>query len=141
MAIKTIATCNDVEFLRQTNKIRHAVEKWLTATDIANIRNRLPKLKEVPEGADEKTRQRIESENSEITREQVKANMNAILDAALEEYPEQTAEIIRLCCFAEGESHKITYYLGAFGQMLGDEDVISFFQSLPRWVQMLGLEL
>ena len=58
--VKTLANCTDVEFLRQTNKIRKAVEKWLTDTDIANIRKRMPKLETVPQNANDVTKKRIE---------------------------------------------------------------------------------
>ena len=136
--VKTLANCTDIEFLKQTNKIRHAVEKWLTVTDIANIRKRLPKFEMLPEGADEETRRSINERNEELKQKQAKENIDAILDAMLEEHPEETAEIIRLCCFVEPneKEHRITYYLGAFAQMLKDDDVLDFFTSLVRLGQM-----
>lgn len=139
--IKTLANCTEVEFLRQTNKIRHAVERWLTVTDIANIRKRLPDLEKIPADADDETRARIEAKNEQLKKEQVDANFDAILDAMLEEHPEETVEVIRLCCFVEptDKSKHITYYLGAFSQMMKDSDVVDFFTSLVSLVQTFGL--
>ncbi len=141
MKVKTLANCTEVEFLRQSNKIRHAVEKWLTVTDIANIRKRVAKLEEIPADANDETRKRITEKNEQLKKEQVDANFNAILDAMLEEHPEETVEIIRLCCFVEpgDKSKPITYYLGAFSQMMQDGDVINFFTSLVNLVQTFGL--
>ena len=141
--VKTLANCSEVEFLRQTNKIRHAVEKWLTITDVMNIRKRLPELKSVPADADDATKKKIEAENEKIKQDQINANVDAIFDAVLEEHPEETAEIIRLCCFVEpgDKSKRITYYMGAFTQMMKDEDVINFFMSLVNLVQTFGLTL
>ncbi len=49
--IKTLSNCKPSEFLKQTNRIRKAVERWLTDTDIANIRKRQPIKEMVPDGA------------------------------------------------------------------------------------------
>lgn len=141
--VKTLASCTDIEFLRQTNRIRHAVEKWLTVTDIVNIRKRLPEFEKASGDADEETRRSINERNEDLKQKQAKKNIDAILDACLEDHPEETVEIIRLCCFVEPDdkSRPITYYLGAFAQMLKDENVIDFFTSLVSWGQTFGLTL
>lgn len=36
--MKNLANCTPSEFLKQTNKIKKSVEKWLKATDIMEIR-------------------------------------------------------------------------------------------------------
>lgn len=141
--VKTLANCTEVEFLRQTNKIRHAVEKWLTVTDIQNIRKRLPEFEQIPADADTATVERIKEKNEILKQKQASKNIDAILDAMLEDHPEETAEIIKLCCFVEpgDKSKHITYYLGAFAQMMKDGDVIDFFTSLVNLVQTFGLKL
>lgn len=141
--IKTLANCSDIEFLRQTNKIRHAVEKWLTITDIVNIRRRQPKYEVIPEGADEKKAEKIQEKNQKLEKEQIDKNFSDILDAMLEDHPEETLEIIQLCCFVEpGKGdHHITYYMAAFSEMMSDENVINFFQSLLQLAQRFGLTL
>lgn len=141
--IKTLANCTDIEFLKQTNKIRHAVQEWLTATDIANIRKRLPKLEPIPEGMDKKQAELIQKKNDEKTAEQVKANLNAVLDACLEDHPKETAQIIRMCCFVDpaDDSKRMIYYMNAFTQMLGNQDVLDFFTSLVNLAKTFGLTL
>lgn len=142
MDVKTLANCDEVEFLRQTNKIRKAVQKWLTVTDIMNIRKNLPEYKKAPKDATKEERERINEENKALEREQAKANIDKMLDSMLEEHPEETLEILKLCCFVEpGDktSHHITYYMTAFTEMLNDEAVISFFQSLAHLARKFGL--
>ena len=121
--MKNLANCDPIEFLIQTNKIRKSVEKWLTATDIHNIRKRLPKY---DDKMDEKKR-------AEVRKAQMRKNFNAILDACLEEHPVETAEVIALTCFVDPEdirNHKGSEFLGAAGEMMANEDVLSFFTSL-----------
>lgn len=141
--IKTLANCTDVEFLRQTNKIRHAVKKWIDITDIVNIRKRKAELVEIPKGTNKAEAQRINESNMQLIKEQGLKNFDAILDSMLEEHPEETLEIIRLCCFVDpkDDTHKVTYYLEAFTEMLNDENVVSFFTSLQSTAQKLGLTL
>lgn len=139
--IKTLANCTDIEFLQQTNKIRHAVEEWLTATDFMAIRKRMPKLEAIPDGMDTKQAELIEKKNERLTQQQIKKNLNDALDEALEKHPDLTLKIIRLCCFVEpdDDSRRVTYYLSAFSQMLADEDVLNFFTSLVNLDRTFGL--
>lgn len=139
--IKTLANCTDIEFLQQTNKIRHAVEEWLTATDFMAIRKRMPKLEAIPDGMDTKQAELIEKKNEKLTQQQIKKNLNDVLDEALEKHPDLTLKIIRLCCFVEpdDDSRRVTYYLSAFSQMLADEDVLNFFTSLVNLDRTFGL--
>lgn len=129
--MKNLTNCTPREFMRQTAKIRHAVEKWLTLTDILNIRKRLP---EIPYTA-------TEAEKNELMREQTRKNLRAMADAILDEHPDETADLLALCCFIEPEDmdeHPMTEYLAAVAEMLGDENVISFFTSVVRWGQIAG---
>ena len=123
--MKTFATCNPVEFLVQTNKIRRSVEKWLTLTRIREIRKRLPEL---PENASDEDRKAA-------MREQVKKNAWAILDAVLEDHPKETAELLGLMCFVEPEdlkNHRMTEFLDALSELINDREVIGFFTSLVQ---------
>lgn len=143
MEIKTLANCTDEEGLRQANKIRHAVSDWMELINFAEKRKRMPKLEPIPEDADKATREKIEKDNKEKAAKQGKENMNAIIDAMLDEYPEETAKIIRLCCFVDPDdnSKPVLYYLAAFTEMLSSEVVINFFMSLVNTVKMFGLTL
>ena len=131
--LKTLVTCKPSEFLRQTNRIKKAVEKWLTDTDILNIRKRLPSLEVVALNATDEERREIAARNKKLTDEQAKKNISAMLDAVLEEHPDETLEILALCCFIEPEhkdDYKVSDYINAFNSIISDRAVIDFFISL-----------
>lgn len=137
--LKTLVSCKPSEFLRQTNKIKKSVEKWLTDTDILNIRKRMPALEAVPISATEEERKAIAERNKKLTSEQVKKNLSAMLDAILEEHPEETMEILALCCFVEPDhvdDYKVADYLTALNSLISDKVVLDFFTSLASLGQM-----
>ena len=128
--MKNLANCNPSEFLAQTNKIRKSVSKWLTDTDIVNIRKRMPKIND--NASDE--------EKKEAYGKQASENINAVLDSILDEHPEETLELLALCCFVEPEKvndYKMTDYLASLTELMGDEVVIDFFLSLASWANRL----
>lgn len=130
--MKNLANCKPSEFLAQTNKIRKSVDKWLTDTDIMNIRKRMP---EVSEHASKK-------DKDNALREQAKKNFNAILDAMLDEHPDETLEVLALICFVEPEdfdNHTVSEYLSSITEMINDEAVVGFFTSLVRLGNMNGV--
>ena len=141
--IKTLANCSDIEFLRQTNRIRKAVKNWMDITDILAIRQNIPDLEAIPKDATEDEKEKIAEKNRELQRKQAMENLDAILDNALEKYPEETAKIIRLCCFVaeDDDSKHIGYYMAAFADMFRDEAVIDFFTSLGSLRRKFGLTL
>jgi len=131
--LKTLVTCKPSEFLRQTNRIKKAVEKWLKDTDVMNIRKRLPSLEVVALNATDEERREIAARNKKLSEEQAKKNLSAILDAILEEHPQETLELLGLCCFVEPsevDNYKVTDYLNAFNSIINDKAVIDFFISL-----------
>lgn len=133
--MKTIANCKPSEFLKQTNRLRKAAERWMKDTDIINIRKRIPAFTMVPPGATQEEKEEINRGNEALKAEQAIKNMNAILDAALDQYPEETLEILALCCFVEPENvddYPITDYINALAEILQNGAVISFFTSLAR---------
>lgn len=135
--LKTLATCKPSEFLRQTNRIKKSVEKWLTDTDIMNIRKRLPALEVVPLEASVEERAEITGRNKKAKEDQAKKNISAMLDAILDEHPEETLEILALCCFVEPENvddYSVGTYLEAFNSLINDKAVIDFFTSLASLV-------
>lgn len=123
--MKNLANCKPSEFLTQTNKIRKSVSKWLADTDIVNIRKRLP---QIPDGA-------TEEEKKKAMEEQVNGNFNAILDAIMEEHPDETLELLALLCFVEPEhvdDHTVTEYLESFNELVTNRTVLDFFTSLMQ---------
>lgn len=124
--MKNLANCKPSEFLQQTNKIRKSVGKWLTDTDVMNIRKRVPSLSD--DMSDEDRKKAID--------EQVNKNATAILDAILEEHPEETLELLGLLCFVEPEhidDHEVSEYLESFNELMNNQAVFDFFTSLMNW--------
>lgn len=123
--MKNLANCKPSEFLKQTNRIRKSVAKWLTDTDIMNIRRRMPNL------PDDVT----EDERKEAIQKQAIQNLNDILDASMDEHPDETLELLALLCFVEPEdvdNYLITDYMDAFTEMLNNKSVWGFFTSLMQ---------
>lgn len=126
--MKNLANCKPSEFLRQTNKIRKAAERWLKITDIMGIRTTQPVI---PDGA-------TTEEIKELRERQATANLSRILDAIMDEHPDETLELLALMCFVEPEdvdNHSVAEYLESVGEMIGNEAVLSFFTSLMRLAQ------
>lgn len=128
--MKNLANCKPSEFLKQTNRLRKSVQKWLTDTDIINIRKRLP------EGLDNIT---DPEEHKRLMGEQARKNLSAILDAAMEDHPDETLELLALMCFVEPENvddYTITDYMTSLNELLNSQAVIGFFTSLTQLAQM-----
>lgn len=129
---KNLANCTPKEFMVQTRLIKHAVEKWLTDTDIMNIRKNLPEL---PDGMDE-------DEKKKKIEEQAKANLSRMFDAIWDEHPDETAELLAILCFVpigEVESHPMTFYMESLSELISDQTVWNFFTSLVVAAQRLGI--
>lgn len=125
MERKNLANCTPIEFLRQTSRLRKAVEKWLNAIGFAEIRSRIPDLSQYD----------TKEAKAAAIRKQGMDNVLEILDKALDECPDVTLEVLALTCFVEPDqvnTHPMSYYLASIGDMIGDEGVISFFISLNR---------
>ena len=134
--MKNLATCKPSEFLRQTNRIKKAVEKWLTDTDILNIRKNLPKLDKIDKDADVEERNRIFEANQKKARKQMLENTSKILDAIMEDHPAQTPALIALLCFVEPkdvDNYTVEEYLTSVTEMLTNKAVVGFFTSLAQW--------
>lgn len=133
--MKNLATCKPSEFLRQTNRIKKAVEKWLTETDIMTIRKRMPDLLAIREDMTDEELSRVNAENKKRLEAQSKENLSAIFDEIADEHPDETLELLALLCFVEPENvddYPMGDYLKAIGEMIGNEAVIGFFTSLAR---------
>ena len=121
--MKNLANCKPSEFLKQTSKIRKSVSKWLADTDIMNIRKRMPNIP--ADATDEEKKKAME--------EQAKENFNLMLDAILDEHPDETLELLALLCFVEPsdvDKHDVTEYIDSFNEIINNKTVLSFFTSL-----------
>lgn len=131
--LKNLASCKPSEFLKQTNRIRKSAAKWLTATDIMNIRKRQPSF----------TPDMTKGEKKAAREEQAKENISAMLDEIMDKHPDETLELLALMSFVEPEdvdNHTVSEYLGSFNEMISDPNVLSFFTSLMALVQRAGLK-
>lgn len=120
---KTLANCSLKDFLRQTNKIRHAAADFYKIIGIADIRKILPTYKgdETPE------------EKEKLRTEQGKKNISLVLDKCLDENIDKTIEIIGLMCFKSAEEAAemdAGEFLDVCFDVLGSERVITFFTKL-----------
>lgn len=131
--MKNLANCKPSEFLRQTNRIRKALAKWLTATDIKNIRARKPEL---PEGASDEEREKA------LDR-QMRENWSDILDEIMEKHPDETLELLALASFVEPEdvdNYTVSEYLGSFMEIMNDSTAMGFFMPWLKLAMKAGSE-
>lgn len=127
--MKTLANCNPREFMVQTNKIRKSVQNWLSLTKVMEIRKQHAKI---PENA-------TEDEKKDAMWQQVKKNLAAMLDAIMDDHPDETIELLGLLCFIEPndlENHKMTELFESLNEMLDCQEVIAFFTSLMKLVRL-----
>ena len=121
-ARKTMANCTTAEFLRQSNKIRHAVSEYLSETKILEIRKNKPALKDGMS----------EEEKKAAYREQAKKNISDMLDNALEENAEATTRVLALLCFIDDEKEAETIDPFEVLDVLMSERVLNFFTRLMQ---------
>lgn len=129
---KNLANCTPKEFAVQTRLIKHAVEKWLTETDVMKIRQTKPVI---PEGA-------TDEEVAKLMREQATKNLSAMFDAVMDEHPDETVELLGLLCFvppAEVDNYPMSYYMDSIGELLSEQSVWNFFTSLLLAARRLGI--
>lgn len=137
--MKNLANCKPSEFLKQTNRIKKSLEKWMTDIEFKKIRSQLPEMADIPKDADDITRKRIMEENKQKMKDQAYKNLSKIIDSALGEYPDETLEVLALLCFVEPENvddHPMSEYITALTELITDEAVINFFISFSRLEQI-----
>ncbi len=133
--MKNLANCKPSEFLKQTSRIRKATEKWLDYTGILNIRKDVPKYKEITADMSEAEVEAVQKENRKRREDQINKNFSAILDAIMDEHPDETLELLALLCFVEPkdvDNHTVSEYLEAITEMITNQAVIGFFTSLAQ---------
>lgn len=119
---KTMANCTTAEFLRQSNKIRHAVSEYLDFTKILDIRKNKPVF----------TEGMTDDEKKAAIKVQAKKNISAMLDNALEENAEATTRILALLCFIDDaeEAEKLDPF--ELLDVVLSERVLNFFTRLMQ---------
>lgn len=117
-----MANCTTAEFLRQSNKIRHAVAEYLDFTKILDIRKNKPVF----------TDGMTDDEKKAAIKAQAKKNISAMLDNALEENAEATTRILALLCFIDDaeEAEKLDPF--ELLDVVLSERVLNFFTRLMQ---------
>ena len=137
--MKNLANCKPSEFLKQTNRIRKSVEKWLNVTDVMSIRRRKPEgMPEVQAGMSQDEVDAVREKQRQMMAEQAQRNLKDMLDSMLDNHPDETLEVLALCCFVEPENvddHTVSEYLLSINELLADEAVRDFFTFLMQLVQ------
>lgn len=132
--MKNLANCKPSEFLKQTNRIRKSVENWLKITDVMSIRKRMPEgMPEITKDMSKDEARAVLEKRQEMMAEQSQRNLKAMLDAMLDTHPDETLEVLALCCFVEPENvddHTVSEYLLSINELLGDSNVRDFFTFL-----------
>ena len=131
---KNLANCTPREFLKQVNLVRKSAETWFEATKVMEIRKDVPKMNPPKNASPEKTQEYMEKYRKELG-EAARKNLSRMLDSILEEHPDETLELLALCCFVEPkdvDEHPIREYLANVSEMMNDEAVLSFFTSFMR---------
>ena len=137
--IKSLANCKPSEFLKQTFHIYRAVEQWLKLTDFINILKRVAPQKAVTENMTDAEKAKVIASNLFSKKEQKRKNIMDILEIALDEHPEETIQILGMCCFIEPEdadNYNMAFYLEALTELLESKEVRDFFISLAKLGQM-----
>lgn len=133
--MKNLATCKPTEFVAQTAKIRKAVANWIEIIDLMKIRNTLPAYRFVSKEASAEEKTEVIRYNAELKRKQAIDNFNTILDNALEKHPQETLEILALCCFVEPDhvdDYTMDEYLQCIMDIIQNKSVLSFFSLLAQ---------
>lgn len=129
--MKNLANCKPSEFLKQTNRIRKSVENWLKITDVMNIRKRMPEgMPEITKDMSKDEARAVLKKRQEMMAEQSQRNLKAMLDAMLDSHPDETLEVLALCCFVEPEdvdNYSVSEYLLSINELLADNNVRDFF--------------
>lgn len=133
--MKNLATCKPSEFVAQTAKIKTAVANWIDAIDLMAIRATQPKYEVIPIDSTPEQRAEIIKKNAEIQKKQTMANLNKILDNMLLIHPQETLEVLALCCFVEPEhvdDYTMDEYMQCIMDMAQNKSVMNFFSLLAQ---------
>ena len=124
--MKTIASMQGAEFLRQCNKIRHAAADLMQDTQVLEIWKRTPSF--------------TGKENPELRKvmieKQSKENISDMLDALLDTHAEETYNVLKLMCVTEEGEEPTGLDMAIAGlEIVTSPKVMDFLSSLARLAQ------
>ena len=132
---KTLANCKPSEFVAQTAKIKKAVKNWMELTNIAAIRSKKPIYESFQPGATAEEKKAVIERNAAAQKKQAMENFSEILDEMLEKHPQETLNVLALCCFVEPEhidDYPVGEYIKSMMGLFNDEAVLGFFSLLVQ---------
>lgn len=127
--MKTLANCSPVEFLRQTNKIRHAAAGFMKETGVLDLRKRRPEL----------TGKETDKEKKAAMDKQARKNLSDMADLLMDTNAQKTAELLGMLCFMEPEdvaNAKGIDFLAPAIELLNSRPVMDFLLSLAKLGEM-----
>lgn len=133
--MKNLATCKPSEFVAQTAKIKNAVANWMEVIDLMKIRATQPPYEVIPITATVEQIAEIKKRNEELRQKQLMENLSKILDNMLAEHPQETLNVLALCCFVEPEhvdDYTIDEYFQCIMDMMQNKSVMNFFSLLAQ---------
>lgn len=134
--MKSLANCTPSEFFKQTLRIKHNVEKWLTSDDIQEIRKRKPDgLESISNEMTVAEQKALLSRNAKKYEEQSMKNFMDIIEVMLGKKFDETLSVLALCCFVEPEhvdDYVMDDYFEAIADLIANPNVMRFFASLAQ---------
>ena len=139
--MKNLANCKPTEFISQTAKIKGAVKNWMDVTHFMSIRRKLPDYEKAPDGATAEERAEIIKKNAAKRQDQLMENLSEIIDQMLVEHPQETLNVLALCCFVEPDhvdDYTMDEYMGCIFELIQSKSVVNFFTLLAQLNQKNG---
>ena len=125
----TILDLGPREFAAQAYRVSSAIEKWLTVTDVLNIKKKIPNV-----ANDAKPEER----DAAVT-EQLRKNAFAVLETVLGQHPDETLELLALLCNIDPENveeYPTRELMRCVNDLLNDKDFVGFFVSCVQLARM-----
>lgn len=134
--MKCLATCKPTEFVAQTAKIKDAIANWMEVVDFIGIRANHPVYEMIPKDATIEQKGEILKKNAELKKKKAMENVSQLIDNMLVKHPQETLNVLALCCFVEPEhvdEHTMDEYLACVMDMMESESIIRFFKLLAQY--------
>lgn len=139
--MKNLANCKPSEFIAQTAKIKDAVKNWMDVTKVMSIRRKLPVYEVAPDGATAEERAEVIKRNAAKKQDQLIENLSEIVDQMLVEHPQETLNVLALCCFVEPDhvdDYTMDEYMECIFELIRSKSVVNFFTLLGQLAQKNG---
>lgn len=139
--MKNLANCKPSEFVAQTAKIKNAVKDWMDVTKVMSIRRNQPEYEKAPNGATVEERAEVIKRNAARKQDQTIKNLSDIIDQMLVEHPQETLNVLALCCFVEPDhvdDYTMDEYMECIFELIQSKSVVNFFTLLVQLAQKNG---